>query len=99
MLRELTSTICLRFGRPLMLKRGATTVEFHGVIRGLRPDELVQSAEQSDALCVLPAEQITGLVPKKFDRIIGNGREYTVQFVRECYDGATLTAYKALIRG
>jgi hypothetical protein len=100
MLREATDRLCRLFGRPCTLKRdGLADLPFTGSIRGLREDDLVGSAAQADLLCVLPAAQITGRAPKKFDRIISNGRQYTIQFVRECYEGAELCSYKAAIRG
>jgi hypothetical protein len=91
--------MCDLIGRPMTLKRGATEVAFNGVLRGLRPEELVNSADQGTLECVIPAKQMTSIVPKKFDRIAAGGREFTIQFVRECYDGAELSAYKARVLG
>lgn len=98
MFREISNALLTGFGRPMTLKRGAQSVSYYGMIRGLRADDFIQSAEQGDALCVIPAAQV-GLVPKKFDRIIAAGHEYVVQSVRECYAGSELAMYKALIRG
>src|SRR5262245_44295515 len=100
MLRAVTDQLCRAMGREATLKRDAMAdVDFVGVIRGIRPDELVGSAVQGDFLVVIPAAQITGRAPKKFDRIVANGRVYTVQFVRECYDGGELCSFKATVRG
>jgi len=100
MFRAIADMMCQMMGRPMTLVRdGGTTVSFVGKIVGQRADPLLQSAEQGDMLCVIPAAQVTTLVPKKFDRIIANGRVFTVQFVRECWDGAELAHYKAIIRG
>src|SRR5262245_34460142 len=98
-MRSLCNSVLNVFGRPLTLRRGTQSVNFYGKIGGLRADEFIGSAEQGDALCVIPAAQITNMVPKKFDRIIAAGREYVVQHVRECYVGAELAMYKAIIRG
>lgn len=99
LMRGYTSAMCDLLGRPMALKRGAEIVNFNGVLRGLRGEELVQSADQGEMLCVIPAAQVTTLVPKKFDRISANGREFTIQRVRECWDGSNLAAYKAIVRG
>jgi hypothetical protein len=100
MMREQTDAMCRDMGRPVTLAReGLPDAPFLGVIRGLRADDLVGSADQADMLCVIPAAQLTDRAPRKFDRIVANGRTWTVQFVRECYDGIELCAYKALIRG
>lgn len=87
-------------GRPVTVKReGIDDVTFTGVIKGLRPDDLVQSAQQGDMTLVIPAEQWSGRAPKKFDKVLANGRMWTIQFVRECYEGPILCSYKAQIRG
>lgn len=99
MFRALTSDMCDMLGRPMVLKRGGLEVPFHGVLRGLRAEELVQSANQGQLLCVMPAAQLGSTVPKKFDAVTANGRTFTVQSVRECYDGAELASYKALVSG
>lgn len=99
MFRDFTNAMLNLLGRPMTLKRGATEVPFKGVLRGLRAEELVQSADQGDLLIVIPAAQVTTLVPKKFDKVRASGREFTVQHVRECYEGAELASYKAVVRG
>jgi hypothetical protein len=100
MFRAVTDELCRDMGRPITLKReGVADVEFLGVIRGVRPDDLVASAQQADVMVVMPAAQVPGRAPKKFDRIVANGRVFTLQFIRECYDGAELCAYKATARG
>jgi hypothetical protein len=100
MMREQTDAMCRDMGRPITLAReGLPDAAFRGVIRGLGPDELVGSAEQADMLCIIPAAQIAERAPRKFDRIVANGRTWTVQFVRECYDGIELCSYKAIVRG
>ena len=100
MLRQVTDELCRDMGRPITLKReGVADAQFVGVIRGIRPDDLVGSAQQADMLVVMPAAQLAGRAPKKFDRVVANDRVFTIQFVRECYDGAELCAYKATVRG
>jgi hypothetical protein len=99
MFRGFTDAMCNVFGRAMTLKRGALEVPFRGVLRGLRAEELVQSATQGTLLCVMPAAQLGGTVPKKFDAITANGRTFTVQSVRECYDGGELASYKAYVLG
>jgi hypothetical protein len=99
-LRSVVDDMCRLVGRQVTLKRaGLADASFLGVIRGIRPDDLVASAAQADMLVVIPAAQLTGRAPKKFDRIVANGRQFTVQFVREGYDGAELCVYKAAVRG
>jgi len=100
MLRALTNAMCNLMGRPMLLKHGTSEVPFNGVLRGLRAEELlVQSAAQGDLLCVMPAAQLGATVPRKFDSVTANGRAFTVQSVRECYSGAELASYKAVVRG
>lgn len=99
MFRAFTDAMCNLLGRPMVLKSGATETNFKGVLRGLRAEELVQSAEQGDLMLVIPAAQLGAVVPRKFDRITASGRSFTVQRVRECYEGAELASYKAIVRG
>jgi len=100
MFRKAADLMCALMGRTVTLKReGLADADFDGVIRGVRADDLVGSAAQADMLLVIPAAQITGRAPKKFDRVVALGRQWTLQFVRECYDGDELVVYKALIRG
>lgn len=99
MFRALTSDMCNLMGRPMVLRRGGVEVSFNGVLRGLRAEELVNSAMQGQLLCVMPAAQLGASVPRKFDSVTANGRTYTVQSVRECYEGSELASYKALVSG
>lgn len=98
--RGYASAMADAIGRPMTLKRGgAELATFSGVLRGLTAAELVNSADQGDMLLFIPAAQIGVTVPKKFDRVIAKGREFTIQRVRECYDGEELAAFKAYVRG
>jgi hypothetical protein len=97
-----------RRGRPMTLSRLVTdgapvAVTPTGYARDYRPEELVGGIMQGDIRVEIGADEIAAAAwpapPRKPDRLVVDGRTYTVQGATAVYDGPTLAGWSLWARG
>jgi len=89
-----------REGEPVTLKRGATSVTVTGLVRGVKPTEIVGTVAVTHWSVVISPTALGALgIPKITDKATIKGKERQVLMADPIHIGATLVRVNLVVAG